>query len=72
MVDLFTIFGKIVTQRAWELDESGRHSQKSQPFAALQTKRVLTGVVVQNKPVLRLPEWGFNLLRGDFTTIYVS
>lgn len=29
MVDLFTIFGKIVTQRAWELDESGRHSQKS-------------------------------------------
>lgn len=29
MVGLFTIFGKIVTQRAGELDESGRHSQKS-------------------------------------------
>lgn len=50
MVDLFTIFGKVVAQRAWRLAESGRHSQKSRPPQALQTKRMPTGVVVQNKP----------------------
>lgn len=36
-----------------ELDERGRHSQKKKkvnPSKALQTKRVLMGVVVQNKP----------------------
>lgn len=50
MVDLFTIFGKVVARRALGLAESGRHSQKSRPPQALQTKRVATGVVVQNKP----------------------
>lgn len=32
---------------------------KSLPSGALQTKRVLTGVGVQNKPSRRLLEWGF-------------
>lgn len=50
MVDLFTIFGKVAIQRAWELDESGRHSQKSRPSRALQTMRSLTGVVVKTNP----------------------
>lgn len=27
--DLFTIFGKVVTELGWELDRSSRHSQNS-------------------------------------------
>lgn len=58
MVDSFTIFGKVLCPSALrELDERGRHSQKKRkkanPSRALQTKRVLMGVVVQNKP----PSW---------------
>lgn len=35
---------------------------KTLPSGALQTKRVLTGVVVQNKPFLGFLRWGFTSL----------
>lgn len=71
MVDLFTIFGKIVTQRAWELDESGRHSQKS-AFWSFTNKARAHGTCSPKQTLSEIPHAGIYLLCGDFKATFVS